>query len=57
MKFIYVFDESAKSKLLGAGFVLLKEDVDNSIYVFHFDGNLTFANEDVSYVLSDTLSF
>lgn len=57
MKFIYVFDESAKSKLLGAGFVLLKEDVDNSIYVFHLDGNLTFANEDVSYVLSDTLSF
>lgn len=57
MNFIYVFDESAKSKLLGAGFVLLKEDVDNSIYVFHFDGNLTFANEDVSYVLSDTLSF
>ena len=57
MKFIYVFDETAKSKLLEAGFVLLKEDLDNSIYVFRFNGDLTFASEDVTYVLSDTISF
>ena len=57
MKFIYVFDETAKSKMLNAGFVLLKEDADNSVYVFCAKEAQTFSSEDFSYVLSDTLSF
>lgn len=57
MKFIYVFDEEAKSKLLNAGYTLMKEDMDNSIYVFCCNGNMLFANEDISYIMSDTLSF
>ena len=47
MKFVYVFDETTKSKLIEAGFVLLKENLDNSIYVFHFNGDMTFVSEDV----------
>ena len=57
MRFIYVFDEAAKSRLLEAGFVLLKEDTDNSVYIFHFDGSISFAYDDIGYVMSDTLSF
>lgn len=57
MKFIYVFDEAAERKLLDAGFVLLKADSDNSIYVFHYDLSISLPCEDVSYVLSDTLTF
>lgn len=57
MKFIYVFDEADKSKLLAAGFILLREDIDKSIFVFYANANMAFAYADMSYVLSDTLSF
>lgn len=55
--FIYVFSSAAKDELLAAGFVLLKEDDDNSLYIFKADDALTFTLNDASYAMSDTLSF
>jgi hypothetical protein len=57
MKLIYVFDEAAKSKLLEAGFVLLKEDLKGSVYIFHYDEVLKDACAGLEYVISDVLSF
>ncbi len=55
--FIYVFSSAARDELLAAGFVLLKEDENNSLYIFKADGTLTFTLNDASYAMSDTLSF
>ena len=55
--FIYVFSSAARDELLAAGFVLLKEDENNSLYIFKADGTLTFTLNDESYAMSDTLSF
>lgn len=57
MKFIYVFSSADKDKLVKAGLTLLKEDTNNSIYVFGKNNSLTFALADVSYVETDTLTF
>lgn len=58
-KFIYVFDTAAKDCLLQAGFLLLKADEQNSIYVFSMDDTIRFAELAVgfSYVTSNTLTF
>lgn len=55
--FIYVFSSDARDKMLASGFVLLKEDTDNSVFIFKADSTLTFALGDASFVMSDTLSF
>lgn len=57
MKFIYVFSTEDRDKLVKAGLTLLKEDTNNSIYVFGKNNSLTFALADVSYVETDTLTF
>ena len=58
-KFIYVFDAAARDELSQAGFLLLKEDERNSIWVFANDASRKFDLEraDVSYIESDTLTF
>jgi len=56
-KFIYVFSEADRDRLLRAGYVLMKEDVQNATYVFCSDNRLSYALEDISCVFSDTLSF
>ncbi len=55
--FIYVFSPAARDEMLAAGFVLLKEDDNSSLYIFKSDDKLTFTLNDASYVISDTLSF
>ena len=57
--FIYVFDSAARDMLLQAGFLLLKEDEQNSVYVFSNDSTLKFSEtlSDHSHVLSDNLTF
>ena len=57
MKFIYVFSAEDRDKLVKAGFALLKEDINNSIYVFSKNHSLTFTLVDVSYVETDMLTF
>ena len=57
MPFIYVFSGESRDKLLSAGFRLLKEDNKQEIFVFENSSELKFAMPDVSYILSDKLTF
>ena len=56
-KFIYVFNAPDRDRLISLGYKLLKTDERNNIYVFIFDNDLKFTNIDVSFILSDTLTF
>lgn len=59
--FIYVYSKDARQKLLDAGFVLIKDHPQTSISVFANINERTermmFALNEISYLLSDTLSF
>lgn len=57
--FIYVFDASARDRLAEAGFLLLKKDEANEVYVFANDDTerLMAMRPEFSYVLSGSLSF
>lgn len=58
MKFIYVMDKASKKMLTRRGYVLLKEDKANSIWVFENREETMFdLGLDCQYVLSDTLTF
>jgi len=57
MKFVYVFDEEAKRQMEAAGLTLLKADADRSVYIFCWNGDLAFAGDEISYILSDTMTF
>ncbi len=57
-KFIYVFSNEDKRKLLEAGYLLLKEDSQNEIYIFNAPNELSFAlNAIGDYMESNTLTF
>lgn len=56
-KFIYVFSNEDKEKLSNYGYLLLKEDKENGIFVFVNEKNLEFALCNDAFVLSDTLTF
>lgn len=56
-KFIYVYSADAKDKLLAANYKLMKSDERNNIYIFLNEDKLSFASLDVSYILSDTMTF
>ena len=58
-KFIYVFEPAARDELLQAGFLMLKEDEQNEMWVFAREDSLRFDLEraDFSYTTSDTLTF
>lgn len=55
--FIYVFDEDARDKLLDMNYKLLKRDEKNHIYVFVNEDHEAFALDDISHILSDTITF
>lgn len=55
--FIYVFDENARDQLLSMGCEMLGKNNEKHIFVFLNTGNLNFEDEDIRYVLSDTLTF
>ena len=58
MKFVYVMDKASKEELLNKGFLLLKEDERNSIWVFENKEPYAFTLDvAASYVLSDVLTF
>lgn len=58
MRFIYVMNSKDKDKLEALGYNLLKADTNNSVFVFENKMNLNFElDEDIQYVLSDTLTF
>lgn len=58
-KFIYVFDAAARDELSQAGFLLLKEDERNSIWVFAADDESDFdlIHASFSWLPSNTLTF
>lgn len=56
-KFIYVFDEDAKEKLLAKKYTLLKSDTRNNIYVFENKSEQHFDFKDMVYTLSDVLTY
>ena len=56
-KFIYVFSQSDRYKMLFKGFLLLKSDPNNNMYVFLNGGDLALDDLDISYILSDKLTF
>ena len=58
-KFIYVFDTAARDKLTQAGFLLLKKDEKNSMWVFAADAEIHFdlGAAEFSYLTSNTLTF
>lgn len=59
MNFIYVFDTAARDRLSEAGFLLLKTDEKNSIWVFAGDDTLNFSldDSDLQYTTSNVLTF
>ena len=58
MKFIYVMDAASKRTLLKKGYILLKEDEKNSIWIFENRKETLFdLGLDCKYVLSDVLTF
>ncbi len=58
-KFIYVYHTAARDKLAKAGFLMVKADERNGIWVFAEDSvpGYDLAGADISYILSDTLTF
>lgn len=57
-EFIYVFSEEDRDKLLGFGFLLLKNDLRNSVFVFKSNDDLKFDLFTVkNFVESNTLTF
>lgn len=56
-KFIYIFSEQDKNKLLATKYEMIKCDKDKHIYVFLNKERLDFASGDIKYALSDTLTF
>lgn len=56
-KFIYVFSQSDRDKMLLNGFLLLKSDEQNKMYVFLNEGHSSPEGLDISYILSEKLTF
>ena len=55
--FIYVFDEDTRDQLMPRGYEMLGQNAEKHIFVFLNTGNLNFEDDDIRYVLSDTLTF
>lgn len=56
-QFIYVFDAKDRDRLLNDGFMLLKSDDDGSLFIFAADDSEDYDFGDMSYVMSNTLTF
>lgn len=56
-KFIYVYSSEARDKLIAANYKLLKSDDRNRTYIFLNENKLSFEKLDVSYILSDVMTF
>lgn len=55
-RFIYVFDPETRDKLAALGYICIKSDERNKLYVFLNDERLSFAKID-GCVTSDKLTF
>lgn len=63
MNFVYVTSKHDKDKMLALGYVLMKEDSRNKMWVFKnkdtktFDGDNEMSKAGIRFALSDTLTF
>ncbi len=63
MRFIYVMSEGDKDKMLSLGYVLVREDKRNYMWVFQNKDTASFAckkeisGAGIRFALSDTLTF
>lgn len=57
MKFIYVFQEADRDALIARGFHLLKEDLQQGVFVFENRSEIRFSDDEFTYVLTDQLTF
>lgn len=55
-KFVFVFSERDRDKMLGYGYELIRYDERNGIYVF-FNNNKSTVFDSVHMVYSDTMTF
>lgn len=55
--FIYVFSKEDRDSLLLKNYNLLKADERNNIYIFENSNQLTFNKSDMTFVISNTLTF
>lgn len=56
-KFIYVFDEKARDLLSAQGFIPVKFDEQNNIFVFHNQEVANFTFDKVIHLFMDTITF
>lgn len=56
-KFICVFSEEDRDKLIGAGFRMLAHNDDQHIYTFENRGDLHFALKNMAYMPTNKLTF
>ena len=56
-KFIYVFSDEDKDKLLSLGYTLLQSCEQQNMFVFQSNGDMNFLNGDIAFVLSNMLTF
>ncbi len=63
VRFIYTMSEQDKDKMISLGYVLMKEDKRNRMWVFQNKESETFSSEDelfkagIRFALSNTLTF
>lgn len=56
-KFIYVFDTDARNTLLMCGYKLFKSDDERGVYVFYNNEKMHFSDKEMTFTLSNTISF
>lgn len=56
-KFFYVFSKDARDELLAAGYMIIKNDEHNNMYIFENKKNLTFDKKKVKHLETNTLTF
>ena len=56
-KFIYVFTENSRDRLLEKGYRMLQSDETNNIFIFANTEKLSFDLAGIIYLASDTLLF
>lgn len=56
-KFVYVFSEEARDKLLARGYKLVYSDEPNDTYAFENETDLSFSLSGISAIKTNTLLF
>ena len=56
-RFIYVFADSDRDKLISLGYTLIKADCRQNLYVFENKQTMQFDLHNISFVYSDTITF